>query len=124
MAAPKGNSYAREWTVENALPRFEDALKYATNTDDCLCIQDAIKQTGIPSRTFYHLADTEEVLRNIKDSINDTIIIRVNKGALHGELRETASIFRMKQLGERDKIDIDHTNAGGKFEPPSIKFYE
>jgi hypothetical protein len=48
MAAEKGNKYAQEWTLENALPRFEDALKYAKESDECLCLQDAIAQNGIP----------------------------------------------------------------------------
>lgn len=124
MQFQPGNKYAQEWTFENSLPRFEDALKYAMNTENCLCIQDAILQTGIPSRTFYYLVENHSVLRSIKDEINEVIIIRVNKGAMKGELKETASIFRMKQLGERDKVDINHTNDGSKFEPPVIKFYE
>jgi hypothetical protein len=119
-----GNKYAQEWNLENALPRFEDALKYAEENPDCLCLQDAIRVSAIPNSTFYYLCDTQPVLDRYKKDMNAAIISRVNKAALKGELKETASIFRMKQLGERDKIDIDHTNAGGKFEPPSIKFYE
>lgn len=103
MAAEKGNQYAREWTLENALPRFEDALEYATNNDECLCFQDAIFQSGIPSRTFYHLADNHEVLQTIKQSIADRIISRINRKSLQNIYVAAPAIWRMKQLGEKDQ---------------------
>lgn len=125
MGFQPGNKCASEWTLENALPRFEDALKFALDDEkNCLCMQEAIMYSGIPSSTFYYLTDNHTVLESIKRQINDAIIIRVNKGAITGQYKETASIFRMKQLGERDKVDVNHMNDGGKFEPPVIKFYE
>lgn len=111
-AAHKGNKYASEWTLENALPRFEDALKFALDDErNCLCMQEAIMYSGIPSSTFYQLTKDEQVLESIKKQINDAIIIRVNKGAITGKYKETASIFRMKQLGERDKTEIEHSGS-------------
>lgn len=113
MAAQKGNKYASEWTLENALPRFEDALKFTLDdAKNCLCLQEAIMYSGIPSSTFYYLADNHKVLETIKKQMNDAIIIRVNRGAITGQYKETASIFRMKQLGERDKIDHEITSRG------------
>jgi hypothetical protein len=123
MAAPKGNNYASEWTLENALPRFEDALNFTLDDEkNCLCLQEAIMYSGIPSSTFYYLSDNHKVLETIKKKMNDAIIIRVNRGAITGKYKETASIFRMKQLGERDKMEIDHTTAGESFNVKPFKF--
>lgn len=113
MAAPLGNKYTQEWTLDNAMCRFEDALKYATENESCLCIQDAILQSGIPSRTFYYLADNHEVLRDIKQEINDLVIIRVNKLALDrlNPCPAAPAIWRMKQLGERDEQHVHQTGT-------------
>lgn len=110
MPAPKGNKYAQEWTLDNALPRFEDALKFAREDDECLCLQDAIIHSGIPNRTFYYLSDNHEVLQAIKQDIHDLIISRINKLALRDEAPASPSIFRMKNLGE---IDEQHINTSG-----------
>lgn len=112
MAAPKGNNYASEWTLENALPRFEDALLRSEN-DDCLCMQDAVKSSLIPPTTFYYLAENQEVLKSIKEQINANIIIRINKLALDRISPAPASpaIWRMKQLGERDEQHINTTGS-------------
>lgn len=112
MAFEIGNKYAQQWNLENAKPRFEDALKYAVENDDCLCLQDAIFQTGIPSRTFYYLADNEPVLQIIKDDIHEAIIRRVNCLALRDHAPASPAIWRMKQLGEKDQQFIDQHNTG------------
>jgi hypothetical protein len=106
MSAPIGNKYAQEWTLENALPRFEDALKFAETDDTCLCLQDAIYSTCIPYTTFYYLCDTQEVLNCIKKNIHDAVIRRINRLALDkvSAVPAAPAIWRMKQLGERDEV--------------------
>jgi hypothetical protein len=111
MAAAKGNNYAREWTLENALPRFEDALKYAEENEECLCLQDAIFQTGIPYCQFYQLSKTEQVLNSVKENIQNAITKRINRNALRGFFTSAAAIWRMKQLGEKDQQYIDQNNT-------------
>ncbi|MFA5194858.1 MAG: hypothetical protein WC401_03565 [Bacteroidales bacterium] len=106
MAAPIGNKYSQEWTLENALPRFEDALKFAQDDDNCLCLQDAIIHSGIPNRTFYYLADNQEVLQTIKQDIHDVIISRINRLAIRDIAPASPAIFRMKNLGEIDEQHI------------------
>lgn len=107
MAAPIGNKYTQEWTLENALPRFEDALIFAENDDECLCLQDAIFQTGIPGRTFYYLCANQEVLQTIKNDIMDQIVRRVNRLALKDLAPAAPAIWRMKQLGEKDEQHVN-----------------
>jgi hypothetical protein len=114
MAFEAGNKYAQEWNVENALPRFEDALKYAEDDDECLCLQDAIYQSGIPCSTFYYLSENHTVLETIKQDIHSAVIRRVNRLALARKeaVSPAAAIWRMKQLGEKDQQYIDqHTET-------------
>ena len=111
MAFEKGNKYAQEWTLENALPRFEDALAFAENDKDCLCLQDAKYVSGIPSSTFDYLVDNHDVLCLIKKDIMDHIISRVNKLAMRNLAPASPAIWRMKQLGERDEQHINQTGT-------------
>lgn len=115
MAFEKGNKANQEWTLENALPRFKDALKYATEDEECLCMQDAVFITGIPTTTFYYLIDNHDELKSIKQDINDQIIRRINKHALQNKFASSPAIWRMKQLGERDEQHIN-TNQTSKTE--------
>lgn len=114
MSAEKNNKYAQQWTIENAKPYFEDALEYAETNEDCLCLQDAIYNSGIPYSTFYYLADNHDDLEKIKNDIQQAIIRRVNKNALSKKESSSAaaSIWRMKQLGEKDQQYIEQTNKG------------
>lgn len=107
MPFQKGNKLAQEWTLENALPRFEDALEYAETNDECLCLQDAIYYCAIPYTTFYYLADNHDVLNSIKTQIMQSVIRRINRMALKDESPASPSIWRMKQLGERDEQTIN-----------------
>lgn len=118
MASGIGNKYAQQWTEENALPRFEDALKYATEDDDCLCMQDAVAQTGIPITTFYYLVENHKVLKSIKDDIAAQIVRRVNKGAIRDQMAASPAIWRMKQLGERDQQYLEQKTEF--VNPPTI----
>lgn len=111
MAAPLENKYAQEWTLENALPRFQDALDFARKSADCLCMQDAVAETGIPITTFYYLVNTQEVLKSIKEDIQAEIIRRVNKKALDQTYAASPAIWRMKQLGEKDEQHINTTGS-------------
>ena len=104
---------AQVWTLENATPRFEDALKFAKEDSTCLCLQDAIMQTGIPSRTFYELSNTHDYLQIIKEDVHAAIISRINRLALKQKdaVPAAPAIWRMKQLGEKDQqyIEQDQT---------------
>jgi hypothetical protein len=62
------------------------------------------------------LIDKFPVFESIKKDIADIIIARINKNALKGDFNPAASIWRMKQLGEKDtqyqevKSDVKQTN--------------
>jgi len=112
MAAPKGNDYARKWTEDEAKVAFIDGVEYATNNEECLCIQDVILYIEMPSRTFYDLTKQFEVLQSIKEDMHTAIIARVNKGSMHGDYPPAPSIWRQKQLGESDQQNINVTSNG------------
>jgi hypothetical protein len=107
MPAPKGNKYAQIWDEENAMPEFLKALHYAAKDPRCLCLEDAIHQTEIPYSTYDYLALKYEVLGRIKKDTKIEVKRRINKGALEGDYNPASGIWRMKQLGEVDKQEID-----------------
>ena len=110
MPAPEGNQYGRKYSKEEAIELFENALYYAINSDDCLCVQDAVAESGIAHTTFYDLCKQFKELNDIKKNINENVIRRINRGGLKGDFNPTASIWRMKQLGETDKTEVTQTN--------------
>lgn len=119
MAFEKGNKAAQEWSLENATERFEDSLEFAEEDEKCLSLQDAIYYSGIPYSTFDYLADTHTVLGTIKNNIRQAIIRRINRNALDKNEASpaAASIWRMKQLGEKDQQYIEQeTNVKQKSE--------
>lgn len=109
MAAEQNNTYAQKYSLDEALPLFLEMLEYSLS-DECLCVQDAFLHIKMPSSTFHYLIDKYKVLEDIKKDINANVISKVNKGALKGDFQPTASIWRMKQLGERDKTEVTQTN--------------
>lgn len=117
-----GNKAALKWTEDDVRSIFEKMLHNTKHNDDILCIQDAIMSVDLYRSSVDYLLDKFPVFGKIKEDINDAIISRINKGALTGQFNPTASIWRMKQSGERDTSEINHQNNGGKFDQPRIVF--
>ena len=117
------NKDAEKWDEDAAYNLFETIRDFAKEKDT-LSIQSAFTKANIYSSTFYYLIDKFPVLCSLKKDIDDLIIDNVNHGALTGKYVPAPAIWRMKQLGEKDTSSIDHTNAGGKFDPPKIIFNE
>ncbi|MCG8183143.1 DNA-packaging protein [Tenacibaculum piscium] len=107
MPAPLNNKYTQKYNEGEATALFIKAVDYSRNNKDCLSIQDAIIYINIPSSTFYYLAKKYKVLETIKADINNNVIARINRGALEGVYNSSISIFRMKNLGESDKKEIE-----------------
>ena len=117
-----GNKAALKWTESEVRALFEKMLLNARNDDGILCIQDAIMSVDLYMSSVNYLIEKFPVFESLKADINNVIISRINKGALTGQFNPTASIWRMKQSGEKDSSDINHQNNGGKFEQPRIVF--
>jgi hypothetical protein len=107
-----GNKAAEKWTIELAKEVFSHMLEYTQKNNNVLSVQQAYIDYGIPCVTYYYLLEKFPELEPFKKGINDTIISRVNKGALEGDYNPTAGIWRMKQLGEKDEKHQDITTKG------------
>ena len=116
-----GNKDAEKWTEEEAVKLFLTIRDFAMK-DDVNSLQDAILRAGYFSSGFYYLLDKFPVLEPIKKDCQDILIAGVNQKALEGNFNATASIWRMKQCGEKDESAINHQNNGASFEPPVIRF--
>ena len=103
MAAPKGNQYTRKWEIEELTELFLKGLEFAETNKKCYCLADAIYHTEIPYSTYDYYAEKEHVLGLIKKDTMICITRRINKGALEGDYNPASSIWRMKQLGEKDQ---------------------
>lgn len=122
MAAEKGNRYSELRTPEEVKEAFERAYEAAKTDEDVLCLQDAIFKSGIPYSSYYDYAKNDKELEKLKKDTQTEVLRRVNRGALKGTFRETSSIFRMKQLGERDSHDVDVTSNGNQINIPPISW--
>lgn len=94
---------------------FKKMLEIAQNDNDCLCFADAVHKAGLPISSVNKAAKKHEELANIKEDIRAVIIRRVNRNALKNKFSAAASIFRLKQLGEKDQSYRDHTTDGESF---------
>jgi uncharacterized LabA/DUF88 family protein len=124
MPAQKGNKYAQKYTLDEAMELFIIGLEYAESNDNCLSLADAIKQTTIAYSTYDYLAEKHEVLGYIKNDTKTEVTRRINKHALKGEFNATSSIWRMKQLGEKDKTEVQNTNVDVPLTSDEIESYK
>tara|TARA_R110002051_G_C8769409_1_gene503328 strand:+ start:8010 stop:8405 length:396 start_codon:yes stop_codon:yes gene_type:complete len=108
MAAPIGNKYNEIYTLEKELPIFKQIVEDAKK-GEYLSIQEAVMHSIYPRSVFYYLCEKFKDLDDLKKELNDTIIAVINKGGLKGDFNPTASIWRMKQLGESDKTEVNQT---------------
>lgn len=102
----KGEKLAEVWTEEKAIELFEGIRYNAEVDDNVLCLQDAYLKCTVYGSTFHYLIEKFPFLEKYKKDIQDIVVARVNKKALEQEYNATASIWRMKQLGEKDKQEI------------------
>lgn len=117
-----GNKAAEKWNEEEAVKVFEDLYEFTKERKDIVSIQEAYIEFGITPTNYYYLSSKFSVLKDIKNGMNDIIIARVNKGAINQEMNPTACIWRMKQLGEQDKKEIDHTSKGESISITPMQF--
>jgi hypothetical protein len=85
--------------------KFAAMIKNAKKDDEILCFQDACISIDWRSSKVEYWCNKIPVFKNLKKDVQDIIISRVNKKALKGDFNATASIWRMKQLGEKEKVE-------------------
>lgn len=122
MAGKKGNkAHANKTSYPNqknnkkhpnvVLRKFSEIVKNAKADEEILCFQDACLSIGWRSSKVEYWAKKIPIFENLKKDVQDIIISRINKGALKSDYNATASIWRMKQLGEKDKIETENKNT-------------
>jgi hypothetical protein len=102
-----GNKDAEKWTVENAYDLFEEMFLNSEEDNNILCFNDACKSVEFRHSHIEYIIKKFPVFEDYKKDIQETIISRINKEALTNNFNSTASIWRMKQLGERDNKEVD-----------------
>lgn len=102
-----GDKAAEKWTLEDATKSMEKVLTSAKA--GARSIQEAILDAGLYSSGFYYLLEKFPILESYKKDVNDIIVNTINKGGLDGDYNPAMSIWRMKQLGEKDKQEIEQT---------------
>ena len=130
MAGVKGNkAHANKTSYPNqknnkkhpnvVLRKFSAMVENAKSDEEILCFQDACMSIGWRSSKVEYWSKKIPNIENIKNYIRDIINSRINKKALRGNFNPTASIWRMKQLGEKDTQEIKNT---GSLDIRTIKF--
>lgn len=96
----------KKHTLESALPVFENLLDKCIK-GEYLSIQACQINSGFGHSVFYDLIDQYPELEDIKKQMNDAIIMNVNEQALKFKFAPAVAIWRMKNLGEKDKQEVD-----------------
>lgn len=113
MAAPKGNSNANKWKLENAQDLINDVADYVKNRKDCYSLAYACSDLGYYETVLYYFKDTFkdidfEPIKNAKEIIKARLI---NQG-VKGETNATMSIFVLKNNHDmKDKSEVEQTNV-------------
>lgn len=102
----KGSKLNQKYTKAEVIEIFE-GLADLCIAGEYLSIQECQMHSGMRPRTFYEYAEKYPELEDIKQQMNDAIIANINKGALKGNFNPASAIWRMKNLGERDRQELD-----------------
>ena len=97
--------------------KFKQMYENCKTDKNILCFEDACNSIGARGSKVDYWVNKLHVFETSTKDIQNTITSRINKGALTGEFNPTASIWRMKQLGERDSQNIDYTSKGERIRP-------
>lgn len=105
------NKFNEKHTEEDVEKLFLKMFENTKKDEDILCVQDVYLSEGIPESTYYWLINKYNKAADIAKDIKAKLISRINRGALKNNLVSTPSIWRMKQLGEKDKQEVVNTNV-------------
>ncbi len=118
MAGVKGNkAHANKTSYPNqkfnkknpavVIRKFYEMLENARSDKKILSFQDACSSINWRDSKVNYWAKKIPIFATLKTDIQNSIVARINKEALEGEYNPTASIWRMKQLGEKDTTEVN-----------------
>lgn len=109
----KGNKAAAK-NPKIVLRKFREMLENAKKDDNILCFQDACASINWRDSKVAYWCNKLSVFETFKKDIQNVIISRINRESLRNNFNSTASIWRQKQLGERDQQYQELTGRDGK----------
>lgn len=106
-------------TIEQLIDGVDD---YLSNTEIPIVTDYALK-SGISRNRLYELAKGNEELSTAIKKITDTKEVVLERGCLEGRYNPTMAIFSLKQMGWRDKVEVEDTikTDTGIIEIPAVK---
>jgi len=111
MAAAEGNKYGEKHTLDEWIEIFEGIYDKAIE-GEFLSLQQAFIESDVRPSTATWLVNKHKALATIKKDIGEAIVNTINKGGLKSKFNPAMSIWRMKQLGEKDEQKTDITTNG------------
>jgi hypothetical protein len=102
-----GNKAAEKWTLEDAKAKIIEVRDAAAKGANSL--QQAVHQSNIYRTGYNYLLKKFPELEGIKEDTIDLIVDGINTKGLESVYNPTMCIWRMKQLGEKDKQEIEQT---------------
>ena len=91
------------------LRKFKEMKTNAETDENILCFQDACMSIGWRCSKVDYWVKKIPIFEDIKKDIQNIIISRINKNALQNKHNSTASIWRMKMLGEFEVQKVEQT---------------
>lgn len=112
----EGNKASEKFNEAEAHDIFSNCYQVVKQGGDSyLSMDDVIlyakDELGVGSSTFYHLIKKFPDLEHIKKDIMRVIRSRINRKSLNGDFSAAPSIWRLKQLGERDPDKQEQTDV-------------
>jgi len=97
--------------------KFKEMYLNAQIDNEILSYEDACASIGWRDSKCNYWSNKITVFATLKNDIQAAIRRRINKGALNNDFNPTASIWRMKQLGEKDEKVVDNKSSDGSMTP-------
>lgn len=126
MAAPKENTNAEKWTLEEAEKFCNSVLAYIEKNKKCRSLSEACTELGQYEDLINYLSNKFDVvfrpIKRAKDIVKNRL---VNQG-LDGDANSTMAIFILKNnhnMTDKQQTDIT-TNGKDVSTTPIIKFVE
>jgi len=107
-----GNTVAKK-SPKVVIRKFFAMLENAKSEDEILSFQDACASIEWRDSKVNYWVRKLPVFATLKEDVQNVIIARINTKALKNEFNPTASIWRQKQLGEKDEKVVDNKSSDG-----------
>lgn len=121
MPAPKGNTNAEKWTLEESQKFIDSVYEYVKGNEDCCSIEEACTELGWYEKLLTYI-DTKfkNVVFNAIKKSKALIKQRILKQGLNNKYNPTMAIFVLKN--NHDMKDKQEIHNSGSINIPPIKW--